>query len=151
MALRSFATGSASGKGIVNQNWLPWPNWLVTPISPPIRPTSRFEMARPRPVPPYRRVTELSACTKFWKSLAQVSGVMPAPVSVTLKRTARLPFFGISGPSATVTSIPTCPAEVNFSALPIRLDRICLSLKGSPKAHSGTSGAMTEAISKVLS
>ncbi len=35
-----------------NQNRLPEPGVLTTPIRPPISSTSRFEIASPRPVPP---------------------------------------------------------------------------------------------------
>ena len=41
---------------------LPSPDLLSTPISPPISSTSCCEIARPRPVPPYCRVVEPSAC-----------------------------------------------------------------------------------------
>ena len=39
-------------------------------------------MARPSPVPPYRRVVELSACVKAWKMCCCFSGGMPIPVSI---------------------------------------------------------------------
>ena len=56
--------------GTVNQNVLPSPGLLSTPISPPISSTSRCEIASPRPVPPYRRVVEPSACVNGSKSAA---------------------------------------------------------------------------------
>ena len=46
----------------VNQNVDPAPTTLRKPISPPISSTSRLEIARPRPVPPYLRVVDPSAC-----------------------------------------------------------------------------------------
>ena len=49
---------SASGSASENQKQLPRPGALSTPISPPIASTMRREMARPRPVPPKRRVAD---------------------------------------------------------------------------------------------
>ena len=40
-------------------------------------------MARPSPVPPKRRVVELSACTKGWKIRSIAAGAMPMPESAT--------------------------------------------------------------------
>ena len=54
-------------------------------------------MARPRPVPPKRRVTDASAWENFWNSLPRCSGEIPSPVSRTMKRStgsARLPCLG---------------------------------------------------------
>jgi len=41
----------------------------------------RRTMDRPRPVPPKRRVVELSACTNGWNSRLRCSSVRPMPVS----------------------------------------------------------------------
>ena len=55
-----------SGRG--RSNWavkwkvLPWPISLSTQMRPFISSTSRRQMARPRPVPPYLRVVDPSAC-----------------------------------------------------------------------------------------
>ena len=46
---------------------LPRPGSLSTVIVPPIRATSRAAMVRPRPVPPYLRVVEVSSCSKARK------------------------------------------------------------------------------------
>ena len=54
----------------VNQKVLPSPGSLSTPTCPPISSVSRLEMARPRPVPPYLRVVEASACEKVWNRRA---------------------------------------------------------------------------------
>ena len=43
-------------------------------------------MARPRPVPPKRRVVEVSACSKAANSWPSLSAAMPMPVSRTAKR-----------------------------------------------------------------
>ena len=48
--------------GIVNQNVDPTPSSDCTPMTPPISLTNCREMERPKPVPPKRRVDELSAC-----------------------------------------------------------------------------------------
>ena len=53
------APSAATGSRAVNV--LPAPGSLVTSMSPPIMRHSRRLMARPRPVPPYFRVVELSA------------------------------------------------------------------------------------------
>ena len=58
---------------------------LSTPIWPPIRFTIRFTMARPNPVPPKRRVVELSACRNGWNRWPSTSGGIPIPVSHTEK------------------------------------------------------------------
>ena len=52
----------ASRNRAVNQNRLPFPLALSTPISPPISSASIRAIASPRPVPPWRRVVELSSC-----------------------------------------------------------------------------------------
>ncbi|MNP12821.1 hypothetical protein D3C76_1050730 [compost metagenome] len=70
----------------MNQKQLPWPRVLLTPASPPIRVASRLVIASPRPVPPYLRVVETSACSKAWNSFSHCSGLMPMPVSSTSKR-----------------------------------------------------------------
>jgi hypothetical protein len=49
----------------VNQKVEPLPYSLLTPTSPAISSASFLEIARPRPVPPKRRVVEISACEKL--------------------------------------------------------------------------------------
>ncbi len=58
-ACRSTRTGS------VNEKVDPWPTCDSTQILPPCISTMRFEIASPRPVPPFLRVIVLSAC---WNS-----------------------------------------------------------------------------------
>src|SRR6516165_1577818 len=53
---RSTITGS------VNTNVEPFPSCDSTQIRPPCISTMRFDMASPRPVPPFLRVMALSAC-----------------------------------------------------------------------------------------
>jgi hypothetical protein len=62
----SPAGGAPIAQTIVNQNLLPRPGSLSTPMRPPIRPVSCFEMASPSPVPPNLRVVMESA----WLNLA---------------------------------------------------------------------------------
>ena len=45
----------------------------------PIRAAIRLVIARPRPVPPYLRVVETSACSNAWNGFSRCSGVMPMP------------------------------------------------------------------------
>ena len=52
----------------------PRPGSLSTQMRPPISSTSRAEMARPSPVPPYFRVVEPSACAKASKISALLLG-----------------------------------------------------------------------------
>ena len=72
--------------GTSNQNVAPWPASESTPIWPFISSTMRLEMARPRPVPPYRRVVEASAWLNAWNRRACAAREMPTPVSRTSKR-----------------------------------------------------------------
>ena len=68
-----------------NQNTLPTPTVLSTPMTPPISSTSRLLTTRPMPVPS----SPLASCPRRlngWKSCASCSGASPAPVSLTLMR-----------------------------------------------------------------
>jgi hypothetical protein len=76
---------SARAARIVKRNSLPAPTSLFTLIRPPISSVSRWLMARPSPVPPYRRVVEASTWLKDWKSRSSRSVGMPMPVSRTEK------------------------------------------------------------------
>lgn len=60
---------TATGK--VNQKVDPRPSSDVTPIPPPSSLASSRDIERPRPVPPKRRVVELSACWKGTNNDAQ--------------------------------------------------------------------------------
>ena len=62
---------------------LPSPGRLSTDTPPPISSTSCRQIASPSPVPPKRRVVELSAWVKGRNSAAVWSGDMPMPVSQT--------------------------------------------------------------------
>ena len=59
---RSARGCAASRKSAVNEKMLPLPFSLSTVTSPPMSCVSIRAMARPNPVPPCRRVVELSSC-----------------------------------------------------------------------------------------
>ena len=76
---------SAIGATIVKKKVEPCPGpALSTHIEPPISSARRLLIARPRPVPPYLRVVDESACENDWnKRLRPLLGVRPMPVSRT--------------------------------------------------------------------
>ena len=76
-----------------NQNTLPSPTLLSTPISPPINSTRRLLITRPMPVPS-SALRSWPRRLKGWKSCANISGASPAPVSLTLMRTRSGPLAG---------------------------------------------------------
>ena len=119
-----------------NQKVLPWPDWLSTPISPPISSTSRLQMDRPSPVPPKRRVIPASAWVKGANSRGRTAGAMPMPVSRTVKRnhTASSPV------SITWTCRVTSPRSVNLMALPTRLISTCCNRSTSPTSGPSDRG-----------
>jgi len=67
---------------------LPDPGMLSAQIFPPINSTRRFEIAKPRPVPPNLRVMDASACEKLSKIVERRSVGIPMPVSETEKCSA---------------------------------------------------------------
>ena len=60
-------------------------------MRPPISSASRLLIARPRPVPPYLRVVDESACVNDWNSRPMPSAVRPMPVSRTAKVSSTSP------------------------------------------------------------
>ena len=84
-----FASGPRFAlTGKVNQKVDPRPSSDVTPIPPPSNLASSRDIESPRPVPPNRRVVELSACWKGTNNEAQWFFESPMPVS--LKTTPQL-------------------------------------------------------------
>ena len=65
---------------------LPRPGSLSTVSCPSMSAISRAAMVRPRPVPPYFRVVDVSSCSKARKIAACFSRGTPMPVSRTEKR-----------------------------------------------------------------
>ena len=102
-----------------NQNSLPSPGALSTPISPPISPTIRLLIASPRPVPP-----KLLVCQPLGldERLEQPSEMLlrdsdPGVAHADPQRTLRAAAF------ERLTEIVTSPRSVNFTAFPTRLVR----------------------------
>ena len=125
--------------GISNQNVLPLPAILSTPIFPSIRSTSFRQIERPRPVPPYLRVVELSAWEKDRNNFCLTSGDIPMPVSLISKRSTS-PFFGAVRVFVfDVMRSVMLPFSVNFMALPTRLSMIWRKRVGSPITTKGIS------------
>src|SRR5262249_7480931 len=58
----STLTCCSTTTGRVNAKVEPWPGCDSTQIRPPCISIMRFDIARPRPVPPFLRVIALSAC-----------------------------------------------------------------------------------------
>ena len=120
---------------------LPRPGSLSTSSRPPIAPTIRDAIASPRPVPPYSRVVEPSACANASKISRCFSGGMPMPVSLTEKASVDA---SLRPARRLATSTSTSPAAVNLIALPTRLTITCRSRAASPTTSGGTSGATRE-------
>ena len=100
----------ARAQGTVNQNVVPTPGVLSTPMCPPSSSTIRREIARPRPVPPNRLVVEASACVKASNSLACACGEMPMPVSLTSTRSTACPSCA-GGNLERLLSLPAVQSE----------------------------------------
>jgi hypothetical protein len=95
-------------------------------------------MARPSPVPPWRRVVDVSACSKAWNSCA-------AGARARCRCRCRAPR---SAAAAVLASWRCCrsqhcstmlPRSVNLLALFSRFSSACDSRVGSPRSRSGTS------------
>src|SRR6516164_1114598 len=69
-AERPTATASSTIPGSRIVKVEPRPGWLSTVMSPPIIWQKRLLIASPRPVPPYLRVVDASACENSWNSLS---------------------------------------------------------------------------------
>ena len=146
--------------GIVKANTEPRPGSLSTRISPPMRAQSRWQMARPRPVPPYLRVVEESTCENNLNSSFLFSCGMPMPVSRTAISMRQGSARAVAGPAAGVGTVPepwcgpgggisagdtsteTQPRGVNFTALFRRLTMIWRSRVTSPTIQAGTPGSV---------
>src|SRR5581483_6545680 len=75
--------------GSARVNVDPFPSWLCTVSLPSSICASRRQIDKPRPVPPYARVGELSNWRKSSKIFSWSAGAMPIPVSVTARATIR--------------------------------------------------------------
>ena len=133
----SARASSMTGQRMVNQKVEPLPASLSRPMVPPICSTSFLEMTRPRPVPPKRRVAEVSAWVKAVNRRFWSAGLRPMPVSVTLTRRVAIPSG--SGASSSMTRMVMEPVSVNFTALLTRLRSTWRMRTGSPTMWRGTS------------
>ena len=140
---RRAPTGSSTSKCMV----LPRPSSLSTVRAPPINATRRWLSTSPRPVPPKRRAIEPSAWVNGEKSRSWSSAEMPMPVSSIANFKRALDDVTAGSP---VTLSRTCPASVNFTALPTRLFRIWPSRSGSPTSVAGRPGSTPRTSSKPL-
>src|SRR6266487_5441347 len=109
--------------GSVKQNVDPLPGSDSTQIRPPCISMIRLAIDRPRPVPPFLRVIELSACWNSSKIFAWSTAGIPGPVSHTAT---------VNAPFVADARIATSPLSVNLMALPTRLSRTWESRRSSP-------------------
>src|SRR6266487_1527142 len=107
-------TCTSTRTGRVKQNVDPLPGSDSTQMRPPCISMMRLAMDRLRPVPPFLRVIELSACWNSSKILARSAAAIPGPVSQTAT---------VNTPSVAEAWIATSPLSVNLMALPTRLSR----------------------------
>jgi hypothetical protein len=113
------AASIVEAMGRVHQNDAPCPRSALHPTSPPICPMMPALMARPRPVPPNRRVVEASSWMNGWNNSAARARSKPGPVSTTSKRSSHAP----AGPPIVRAVINAPPVSVNLTALPTKLSR----------------------------
>ena len=105
------------------ENRDPLPSSLCTATLPPSSSANFFASDSPRPVPRSRFCMRVSIWTKSENSAGRCSAAMPMPVSVTAN--------SIIWPSMTRALTRTSPCGVNFSALEMKLRRICDSFLSS--------------------
>ena len=118
----------------------PLPCSLSTEIVPPISSTRRFEMARPSPVPPNRRVVDASTWLNDVKSLSIRSGAIPIPVSRTESSSRYEPAPLGSASTRTTTS----PASVNLTAFESRFSSTWRRRASSPRIPAGAASSMRQ-------
>ena len=138
---------SVAPASIVTWNVLPRPGTpaLSTRIVPSIISARRLLIARPRPVPPYRRLVVASTWLNDWNRRSTRPGGIPIPVSRTV-RWYRTVSGRSAGSEAAVTT--TSPASVNFTALFSRLSKTWRIRLASPTAVSGVPGSISYATSR---
>ena len=110
----------ASQRAVRTKRSSPVPTRSPRRSAPCIISTSCLEMARPRPVPPYLRVVEPSACVNDWKISGKVFvGHADAGVG---HRDMRDRTVVALAPPWRATSMTTSPRSVNLTALVTRFD-----------------------------
>ena len=136
---RRAATASFSVSGspsLIRTSKLdPVPGALRTLTSPPMRCASSRTIYSPRPVPPWRRVSELSTCTKGLNSVPSFSAAIPMPLSTTRMRKPDSPVASVA---TALAAIDTSPCSVNLIALPARFTKIWRKRPSSPSKVTGT-------------
>ncbi len=158
--LGSWSERVAISTSTRNQTRVPRPSSLSMPISPFIRSTSCWQIARPRPVPPKRRAIEPSAWVKDSKMRLRWSSAIPIPLSVTVNSRGQR---GVPSPSADsppsadstcfaarTTRTITSPRSVNLMAFPTRFVRIWRIRTRSARTKRGTSSSTKVASSSPL-
>ena len=113
-------------RGRVSVKVVPAPGTLCTTRSPPSMCASCCESASPRPLP--LTVSAVEVWENRRKRSASSCSLIPGPVSRT-ETIQRLP--------ETDRSTVTEPNSVNFTALPMRLRRICRTRSGSETVVAG--------------
>ncbi|MNV47180.1 hypothetical protein D3C71_1390390 [compost metagenome] len=142
-ACSSAAPGCSStgtvGRVSSTSTQVPSPGTLCSVSVPCIIATSRWQMLRPRPVPPYWRLVAASACANGANSRSRCSGEMPIPVSRTVRRSRCAPSVSVS---STVNAMSTSPAWVNLMALLSRLNAIWRRRMPSARCMAATSSSI---------
>ena len=115
-------------------NTLPSPWRLSAWITPPMRSTRFLVMAMPSPVPWMPLVVEFSSRLKGSNTVRRKSGLMPMPLSRTIKR--RWAYWGVVGASSSTVREMAPPSGVYLMALDSRLIRIWFRCSLSPSSSS---------------
>ena len=100
-------------------------------------------MASPRPMPPCRRVVEVSPWTNASNRSGVVSALTPTPVSSNSMRTPP--------PAATAARTSTLPVSVNVIAFDSSLRTMRRTRAASPTTSAGSAGSITAARSRPFS
>jgi len=114
--------------GISILNVEPLPTSESNDIAPPIASANWRQIARPKPVPPWREILE-AVWTYGESILCLSSSLMPTPVSSTSSTNTPLVSSGL--PRSNLARISTNPFSVNFTAFAARLNAMCLRRSGS--------------------
>ncbi len=136
--------------GIKTPKVLPLLSWLSKYTSPFNKWANCFEMYKPRPVPPYFLLVELSACWKLWNSFFLLSSDIPIPLSfISIAKISWLANEASSGlvnsqfslgVSKVMATVP--PFGVNFKALDKKFFKICSTLPTSVNISLGQLSVM---------
>ncbi len=129
----------ATGRSRLNAKLLPWPSTLLNCNLPPMSSTRRWLMARPKPVPPKRRVVELSACENPENIWLWFSPEMPMPESSTENSMLATPACNCFWRNDNTT----WPCAVNLMALPPRLTNTWCRRMASPTNRGAMLGSMS--------